>query len=280
VVVVEEEEEEEEDDGAQDCRVEVTLTGASLSDHLRVKWGRDDITITRISATALNELRASMTDYTEKLIVALTSRLELPDLLRAFSILDPSFYRGADDEATLRAEASDSLDVLLGFYACDKPYQAPNGRDTLTATALVDRDAAIGELDGFFIFFAQKSREQSTDPEKKAGELKDTIDIWRDYRSYIVTHFPNFAKLIMIMLVLPMSNALVERHFSTMNNIHTELRNKLLVYTVDSLMTVAIEGPPIKGIDDTSFLSEILAVWNTLPPSEKSHSGASGTTYY
>jgi hypothetical protein len=65
-----------------------------------------------------------MTDYTKKLIVALTSRLELPDLLKAFRILDPSFYRGADNEATLRAEASASLDVLLGFYACDKPYLA------------------------------------------------------------------------------------------------------------------------------------------------------------
>jgi hypothetical protein len=170
----------------------------------------------------------------------------------------------------VRDSAVQKLEVLVVFYGVDRPYTLPNGEER-TAAALVHADGAMEEIAEFVDYMGTVSFERNLHD----SNLKSLVDLWRDYSMEMVRRFPHIAKLIMISLVLPMSNALVEWHFSTMSIIHTDLRNRLLVHTVDAPVTISLQGPPISEIDATTFLSGVSKAWNMLPPSEKYHSGAS-----
>ena len=161
------------------------------------------------------------------------------------------------------------LNELLSFYGESRTYKASNGQ-TATAEPLVNSEKSRLEFSGFFDFMLAASNERSLG----SDELKNFLSIWRDYKSKIVAESPNIAELIMIMLVLPLSNATVERHFSTMNNIHTSGRNRMHVATVDTLMMMSIEGPEVKDLDATTFLGRVLDTWNRLPHNQKYRSGA------
>ena len=57
--------------------------------------------------------------------------------------------------------------------------------------------------------------------------------------------FSNLARLIEILLLLPVSNAKVERGFGTMRRIKTDWRSRLSEHTMDSLMRISVDGPPV-----------------------------------
>ena len=61
--------------------------------------------------------------------------------------------------------------------------------------------------------------------------------------------FPTFTALANIALTIPVSSAACERGFSCQNRIKTGLRNRLSEQNLDSLMKVAIEGPPLAEFD-------------------------------
>lgn len=61
--------------------------------------------------------------------------------------------------------------------------------------------------------------------------------------------FPTFTTLANIALTIPVSSAARERGFSCQNRIKTGLRNRLSEQNLDSLMKVAIEGPPLAEFD-------------------------------
>ena len=73
--------------------------------------------------------------------------------------------------------------------------------------------------------------------------------------------FPNIAKLLSILLCLPVSTASVERSFSAMKTIKTRLRNRLSDTSLSHLMTIAIEGPNTLSDQD---LDSIIDVWSTM----------------
>ena len=58
-------------------------------------------------------------------------------------------------------------------------------------------------------------------------------------------------KLISIIMVLPMSTAVVERGFSTMKRIKTDWRSRLETPQLSKLMYLSIEGPHVKDYDAT-----------------------------
>ena len=57
------------------------------------------------------------------------------------------------------------------------------------------------------------------------------------------------ANLISIILILPVSSTPCERGFSSANRIKTKLRNRLLVESMDVLLRISIEGPPLQQFD-------------------------------
>ena len=70
--------------------------------------------------------------------------------------------------------------------------------------------------------------------------------------------FPTISKLLVHALVLPMSTTDCERCFSAMNCTKTDYRNRMHTETLDCLLRVKIEGPPLQ---DFNF-REAIARWS------------------
>eukprot|EP00057_Strongylocentrotus_purpuratus_P017029 XP_011671503.1 PREDICTED: zinc finger protein 862-like [Strongylocentrotus purpuratus] len=68
-------------------------------------------------------------------------------------------------------------------------------------------------------------------------------DVWRAFVKVSTSKYPNLGLLIRVLLTFPISNAKVERGFSTMRRIKTDWRCRLNARTLDHLMRISIEGP-------------------------------------
>lgn len=68
--------------------------------------------------------------------------------------------------------------------------------------------------------------------------------------------FQNIIVLAMIALTLTVQTAICERGFSTQNNIKNAHRNRLGEMQLRTLMTISIEGPPVKDFDARKALIE------------------------
>ena len=74
------------------------------------------------------------------------------------------------------------------------------------------------------------------------------------------TLYPILSKFAQIALALPVSNADSERGFSCMNRVKTQLRNRLTVSSLDTLLRISIEGPDISHFDFSSAVTK----WSSL----------------
>lgn len=70
-------------------------------------------------------------------------------------------------------------------------------------------------------------------------------DLWKFVLKTNRDKYPNLSHLYEVLLILPVSNAAVERGFSFMGRIKTELRNHLEEHTLEDLMRIKIEGPEL-----------------------------------
>ena len=59
---------------------------------------------------------------------------------------------------------------------------------------------------------------------------------------------PNMSKLAQLWRVLPVHTAGVERAFSQLKLIKTRTRNSMNEHTLNSLLRVTTEGPPVKAV--------------------------------
>ena len=65
------------------------------------------------------------------------------------------------------------------------------------------------------------------------------------------------SKLAQICRVIPVHTAGVERTFSQLKLIKTRTRNRMNEHTLDSLLTLATEGPPVKDFP----LQKVVQLW-------------------
>ena len=68
--------------------------------------------------------------------------------------------------------------------------------------------------------------------------------------------FPNLLKLAAVALTVPVQTAICERGFSVQNMIMVAHRNRLGNKTLHTLMTISVEGPPVKDFDPSKALVE------------------------
>lgn len=80
--------------------------------------------------------------------------------------------------------------------------------------------------------------------------------LWKIIFQFHKDLFPNLIKLATIALTVPVQTAICERGFSVQNNIKTAHRNRLGDLRLRILMTISIEGPPIRDFDAKKALIE------------------------
>jgi hypothetical protein len=82
--------------------------------------------------------------------------------------------------------------------------------------------------------------------------------VWRNFMIEMQELYPNFAKLIRLLLVVPFSTVECERGFSQFNLIKTRLRNRLSPVNMDILMRLSVDE---KDLVETDF-TRALSIWH------------------
>ena len=77
------------------------------------------------------------------------------------------------------------------------------------------------------------------------------LQLWKEIltKQSISSEFKNIFHIIEIMLILPFTNAKVERMFSRMNRTKTDWRNRLNRDSIDALLRIGEEGPSVKDFN-------------------------------
>jgi hypothetical protein len=95
---------------------------------------------------------------------------------------------------------------------------------------------------------------------KQLSHLKNHKELWAKVLSVYRDKFENFSHLIEILLIFPVSNALVERGFSVMRRMKTDWRNGLNESTLDNLMRIKIHGPDPAQFDPAEAVANFFSV--------------------
>ena len=116
---------------------------------------------------------------------------------------------------------------------------------------LLLKNASIGsifsEWEAFKFFWSQNL----------ASMTKD--EVWSTLLTKLKSKYPNLATLVEILLVFLVSNATVEHGFNAMKRIRSDWRNRLNEETLDNLMRISIDGPPLSGFDPQMAAKQFFA---------------------
>ena len=141
-------------------------------------------------------------------------------ILEAFSIFDPNTVDEGPETHGHRGQSE--LEVLTSHYGPHK---------------IIDVDGTKSELKVFnSVVVANRDLKQLSTRELMTKILKT---------KEFMCMFPSITKLAAIGLLMPMSTADCERGFSALSHIKTDLQNCLSSNTLNCLMTIAVEGPPL-----------------------------------
>jgi hypothetical protein len=180
----------------------------------------------------------AMENFIDKLIENMKKRF--PDdsvsVISAFDVLamrDLSFVPPSEVDIY----GLEKLDVLLGHYS--QPRGDPE------VPGIVNEQATRNE----YSLLKPLVLQQKYPRDQLAVLWKIIFECHRD-------QFPNLLKLASIALTLPVQTAICERGFSCQNNIKTAQRNRLSESSLHTLMTISIEGPPLRCFDASRVLQE------------------------
>ena len=88
------------------------------------------------------------------------------------------------------------------------------------------------------------------------GKAVPYLDVWAAIFSLPAhsSKFSNILNIIELLLITPVSNAIVERMFSTMARMKPKLHNRMSRDKLDSLLRISEEGPQVKDYDPTAAI--------------------------
>ena len=168
--------------------------------------------------------------YVQSVVDHINRRMESTDLISAMSIFDPRHLPTDDKLADYDIE---KIRPLIIFYSVAQRIQFQgeigisqpdiNAKDTESEWKLFRRVS--------FVRYKDSTLQQV---------LSTLID---SGNSDIATAFPNFAKVAVIVNVLPVTTATVKRSFSAMNLIKTRLCGRLGADALEYTMRICIKGP-------------------------------------
>jgi hAT family C-terminal dimerisation region len=166
-------------------------------------------------------------------------------------LFDPSGLPDLTDEKAMKlhiASTKEDLQSLVERYG--------KAAATLDAAPLVT-DALITEYPMFVSVAAQIIEEHMAaerlvaQKEKRSAAARITMQqmLHVFLTSPNARIYRNVATVAEIALIMPISTAVVERGFSAMNLIKTELRSLLSERMLNALMLILLEGPPLSKFD-------------------------------
>ena len=84
-------------------------------------------------------------------------------------------------------------------------------------------------------------------------------DVWKIILTKYRDQYPNLCHVIEILSLYPVSNAKVERGFSVVRRVKSDWRSKLNTSTLNHLLFIDIEGPPVSEFDATPHVRKFFS---------------------
>ena len=98
--------------------------------------------------------------------------------------------------------------------------------------------------------------EQSAFKHYAAQNFQGNSNIW----PLLLTHYRvKFLNLVLLIEILPISNATVEHGFSTMRPIKTDWRSRLSEETLDYLLRISTNGPPLSKFNPNPAVEQFFS---------------------
>ena len=172
-------------------------------------------------------------DFAVAIIEALEERFPNVELYDALSIFDPKLI--PKTEKQILTYGVKEINILGDFYGQDKMV------DNNIFSGIIDKEELLEEWNSAK-YYLQSFSERTY----------NFTEMWKhifDTDKNFIGNYPTISKLVQIALIVPLSNANVERIFSHQNLIHTKLRNKLCVENLNRHLMILINGPDIEDFD-------------------------------
>lgn len=172
-------------------------------------------------------------EFAKAIIEALKERFPNSELYDSFSIFDPKLL--PKTEKQISTYGLKEISILGEFYGQDKIV------DDNVFPGIIDKEKLSEEWSSAK-YYLQSFSERSY----------NFTEMWKhifDTDSNFISNYPIISILVQIALIVPLSNANVERVFSHQNLIQTKLRNKLCVENLNRHLMILINGPNLEDFD-------------------------------
>ena len=174
-------------------------------------------------------------EYSIAIINAIKNRFPESELYNTFSIFDPNELPNNDRELVLYG--NQEIEFLGNFYG---------------ETKFINENEFNGIIDKEKLKQEWESVKYYLQIYKNNNNGMDFIQFWKhilDVDYDFCFNYPNIALVVKIALLVPLSNAHVERIFSQMKLIKNNLRNRMHLNTLDNHLMVLLNGPEIEDFD-------------------------------
>lgn len=172
-------------------------------------------------------------EYSIAIIDAIQKRFPQTELYSSFSIFDPKEI--PDDDEQLNLYGNREIEFLSEFYGEIKFVDGEEFQEIIDKNQLFEEWCLVK-----YILQLNKSNEL------------DFINFWKsifDTDEDFSFNYPNISLLVKISLIIPLSNANVERIFSQTKLIKNKLRNKMNLDTLNNHLMILLNGPEIEDFN-------------------------------
>lgn len=182
-----------------------------------------------------NSIPLFVKEYSIAIIDAIKNRFPESELYNAFSILDPRELPDNDKELFLYG--NEEIEFLGNFYG-ETRFVNEN-----EFSGIIDKEGLKQEWNSAKIFLQDY---------KNNNREMNFIQLWKhilDTDEDFSFNHPNILLIAKIALLIPLSNAHVERIFSQTKLIKNNLRNQMNLDTLDDHLMILLNGPEIENFD-------------------------------
>ena len=172
-------------------------------------------------------------EFAVAIIEALKQRFPNCELYDALSIFDPKLLPKTEKQMT--TYGLKEINILGNHYGQSKTV------DGKIFPEIIDKEKLLEEWSSAKHYLQSFSE-----------RAYNFAEMWKhifDTDSNFISNYPTISTLVQIALIVPLSNANVERIFSHQNLIYTKLRNKLYVENLNRHLMILINGPDVEDFD-------------------------------
>ncbi|GBB99207.1 hypothetical protein RclHR1_03450002 [Rhizophagus clarus] len=180
-----------------------------------------------------DNLPSFIKDFAVAIIEALKERFPNSELYNALSIFDTKLLPKSEEQMT--TYGLKEIGFLGEYYGDNKIV------DNNVFPGIIDKKQLLVEWNSAKYYLRSFS-------ERNYNFTEMWLHIF-DVDDHFINNYPNVSLLVEIALIVPLSNANVERVFSQQNLIQTKLRNKLCVENLNHHLMILINGPDIEDFD-------------------------------